>query len=97
MAENIVLDAGTGGQALTIQRAIDGPRNWRTPTLAMVHAAYIADDLDYEHLERLIEAALRGQPTEIPEPMLSLLFAPPPTSREERRAYIAKRLREFSS
>jgi hypothetical protein len=42
----------------------------------MVEAAYMAGDLDYEDLERLTEAALTHTPTEIPEPMLSLLFAP---------------------
>lgn len=42
----------------------------------MVHAAYISDDLDYLDLERLIDAALRGEPTEIPEPMLSRFWPP---------------------
>jgi hypothetical protein len=57
-------------RAKLIQDTITKTRHWRTPTLAMVHAAYVSDDLDYMDLERLIDAALRGEPTEIPEPML---------------------------
>jgi hypothetical protein len=62
--------------AKLIADAVAKTRNWRTPTVAMVQAAYVGGDLAYEDLERLTDAALRGQATEIPQPMLSLFFAP---------------------
>jgi hypothetical protein len=64
------------GREKLIQGAFTKVPSSRTPTLAMVHVAYVNDDIDYVDLERLIDAALRGEPTEIPEPMLSRFWPP---------------------